>query len=145
MVSTDACILNTSSDKFNTQQWTQKWALRKVTTCAFTESYISHNSLETNILKGTFGALLSPSLASACDCFIGFAWKQEILQTCNWEKNLLQSTTNWWVTSMDLIVVYVLFFHLYIRFIIHSCIISDDFVGIFTKDISITQRAACFN
>jgi hypothetical protein len=49
MVSTYACILNTSSYKFTNQQGVQKSALRKVTTFAFTESYNYHNTRETKL------------------------------------------------------------------------------------------------
>lgn len=73
MVSTCACILNTSSYKFTNQQGAQKSALYKVTTCAFTESYNSHNTHETKLLRGTLDALLYPSRASACGSFSVFA------------------------------------------------------------------------
>ncbi len=82
MVSTYAYILNTSSDKFTTQQGAQKWVLHKVTTCAFTESCTSHNTHEAKILRGTFGACLSPSWASACDWFFGFLALPESKRFC---------------------------------------------------------------
>ncbi len=142
MVSTYTCILNTSSDKFTTHRGAHR-ALHRVT-CAFTESYNSHKTHETKILRGTSGALLSPSWGPACDWIIAFAWMQEASQTCNWGKILLWYMTNWWVTSMGLNLDHELFFCLYIWFIIHSCILFDDFVGI-CQSIYPLLIAACLD